>query len=125
MLIAECLFSVQFYGVTTDILVFTPLTLGENTSGNWAMYFDGSIFGLGDSAEDIDAVDVAPGGDLHMSAADPFAVTGIAGDDEDVFLCTPTITAGAISACTYSSSMYFDGSIWGLAANDVDGIDLP
>jgi len=112
-------------GKDEDILAFTPGTLGENTTGSWAMYFDGSLLGLGDTAEDIDGVSLAPNGDIYLSAADPFAVTGIAGDDEDVFLCTPTFTAGMVSACVYSSTLYFDGSIWGLSANDLDGIDLP
>jgi hypothetical protein len=112
-------------GKDEDLLTFTPSTLGENTTGSWAMYFDGSLFGLGDTAEDIDAVNVAPNGDLYLSAADPFAVTGIAGDDEDVFVCTPTLVGGAVNACGYSSILYFDGSVWGLAANDLDGIDLP
>ncbi len=112
-------------GKDEDLLVFTPSTLGENTSGSWTMYFDGSLLGLGDSAEDIDGVNLAPNSDIYLSAADPFAVTGIAGDDEDVFVCTPTLVGGAVNSCVYSPTLYFDGSVWGLAANDVDGLDLP
>lgn len=44
--------------------------------------------------------------------------------DEDVFVCTPT-SLGSVTACIYSPTLYFDGSTWGLARNDVDAIDLP
>lgn len=45
------------------------------------------------------------------------------GFDEDFFICTPT-SLGGMTACNYSTSLYFDGSVYGLDANDVDGIDL-
>jgi len=51
-------------------------------------------------------------------------VIGVSGDDEDVFVCTPT-SLGDITAGTYSPTLYFDGSAWGLDANDVEAIDLP
>ncbi len=111
-------------GKDEDVLAFTPATLGENTSGTWAMYFDGSDVGLGDSAEDVDAVDVAANGDIYLSAPDPFAVPGVSGFDEDVFVCTPT-SLGDVTACTYSPTLFFVGSAWGLGANDVDAINLP
>jgi hypothetical protein len=38
-------------------------------------------------------------------------------------VCMPT-SLGANTACTFSSDLYFDGSTWGLAANDVDAINL-
>jgi hypothetical protein len=114
-------------GNDEDLLVFTPTSLGDTTSGTWAMYFDGSItaLGLGQTAEDIDALEIAGNGDIYLSAADVFAVTGVSGDDEDIFVCTPTYTSGAVTSCTYSSTLFFDGSAYGLAANDVDAINLP
>jgi hypothetical protein len=48
----------------------------------------------------------------------------VSGADEDVFVFTPT-TLGGTTAGTYSSTLYFDGSAFGLAANDVFAIDLP
>jgi len=108
-----------------DILAFTPTTLGDVTSGTWAMYFDGSDVGLADSGnEDIDAIDILPNGDIYLSTIGDFAVNGISGLNEDVFICTPT-SLGDVTACNYSTSLYFDGSTWGLDANDVDGINLP
>lgn len=114
-------------GNDEDLLAFTPATLGETTSGTWAMYFDGSLaaLGLGDSAEDVDALELAANGDLYLSTGDVFSVTGVSGEDEDVFVCTPTYTSGAVTSCTYSSTLFFDGSAYGLSANDVDAINLP
>jgi hypothetical protein len=114
-------------GNDEDLLSFTPTSLGDTTSGSWAMYFDGSLaaLGLGNSAEDVDALELAANGDIYLSTGDVFAVTGISGDDEDVFVCTPTYTGGAVSSCTYSATLFFDGSAYGLSANDVDAINLP
>jgi hypothetical protein len=107
-----------------DLLSFTPTALGANTSGTWAMYFDGSRVGLGDaSGEDVDGAVVADNGDIYLTTMNDFAVAGVSGADEDVFRCTPT-ALGANTACNYSSTLVFDGSAWGLTA-DVDGIDLP
>ncbi len=107
-----------------DILAFTPTTLGDVTSGSWSLYFDGSDVGLADSSnEDVDAIAVHSNGDIYLSTAVDFTVTGVSGFDEDVFVCTPT-SLGSVTACNYSPSLYFDGSVYGLDANDVDGIDL-
>jgi len=90
------------------------------------MYFDGSNTGIDlSNSEDVDAVEVASNGDIYLSASDVFAVTGLSGEDEDVFVCTPTFSGGAVNSCAYASTLYFDGSAYGLDTNDVDGINLP
>jgi hypothetical protein len=111
-------------GQDKDLLAFTPATLGANTSGSWAMHFDGSDVGLSTSGEDVDGVAVAANGGIYLTTLGNFAVTGVSGADEDVFVCTPT-SLGDNTACTYSGALAFDGSAWGLGANDVDGIALP
>jgi hypothetical protein len=111
-------------GKDEDILAFTPTSLGDTTNGTWSMYFDGSDVGLADSSnEDVDALDVTSNGNIYLSTLGDFAVTGLSGADEDVFVCVPT-SIGDVTACNYSTSLYFDGSTWGLAANDVDAINL-
>ena len=105
-----------------DILAFTPSTLGTTTSGTWAWYFDGSDVVLGSSSEDIDALDVGPDGAIYLSSLGDFAVTGISGFDEDIFVCSPT-SLGSATACNFSSTLFFDGSTWGLSANDVDAFN--
>jgi hypothetical protein len=108
-----------------DILAFTPTTLGDVTSGAWAMYFDGSDVGLADSSsEDIDGLDVLSNGDIYLTTIGDFAVTGVSGQSVDVFICTPA-SLGDLTACNFSPSPYFDGNAWGLDANGVDGINLP
>ena len=50
-----------------DVLAFTPTSLGNITSGSWAMYFDGSDVGLAEtSGEDVDALDVVGWKDLSI-----------------------------------------------------------
>ncbi len=108
-----------------DLLAFTPAAPGNYTSGTWAMYFDGSDVELATSSgEDVDGAAVAGNGDIYLTTTGLFAVPGVSGDDEDVFVCTPS-SVGDITACSYSSTLYFDGSTWGLAGNDVDAISLP
>jgi len=51
-------------------------------------------------------------------------VPGLSGTDEDVFSFNPT-QLGPTTAGTYSPTYAFDGSSFGLAANDVLDIDLP
>jgi hypothetical protein len=107
-----------------DILAFTPTTLGPTTIGTWALHFDGSDVGLADSSnEDIDALDVDPNGNIYLSTTGLFSVTGVSGDDEDVFVCAPT-SLGSVTACNYFSALYFDGSTWGQTSNDLDAFNL-
>ena len=107
-----------------DVLAFTPTSLGINTSGIWSMYFDGSDVGLAEtSGEDVDALDVV-GGKIYLSTANSFAVNGVAGADEDIFFCN-SFTHGDVTSCSYSPTLYFDGSIWNLTANDVDAFNFP
>lgn len=110
-------------GRDEDVIAFTPASLGDATSGTWSLYFDGSDVGLGEtSGEDIDALDVF-GTDIYLSTHDNFSVPGLSGADEDVFVCAAT-SLGDVTACTYSSNLLFDGSAWGLTANDVDAFSI-
>ena len=106
-----------------DLLAFTSTSLGQTTGGTFSLYFDGSDVGLGENPEDVDAVSVDTAGRLVLSTADAFAVPGLSGADEDVFVFNPT-QLGPTTAGTYSPSFFFDGSTFGLASNDVLDIDL-
>jgi len=111
-------------GEDEDVLAFTPTSLGDVTSGSWAMYFDGSDVGLATTSdEDVDALDVTSNGRIYLSTLGAFEVTGVSGFAEDVFVCIPS-SIGSVTVCNYSSSLYFDGSTWGLDANDVDAFDF-
>ena len=111
-------------GEDEDLLEFVPATLGTVTAGTWSLYFDGSNVGLTASGEDVDSAAVDASGKIYLSTLNNFAVTGVSGADEDVFVFTPT-ALGAATAGTFSPTLYFDGSVFGLAANDVFAIDLP
>ena len=108
-----------------DVLEFTPATLGDVTSGTWALYFDGSDVGLADGSnnEDIDALDVDANGNIYLSTLGDFIVPGVTGFDEDVFVCVPS-SVGTNTACSYSAALFFDGSSWAQTANDVDAFNL-
>jgi hypothetical protein len=111
-------------GTDEDLLAFAPTALGDATSGTWSLYFDGSDVGLADaSAEDVDAVDVDPNGSIYLSTVGAYSVPGISGADEDVFVCSPG-SVGSNTACNYSATPYFDGSVWGLASNGVDAFNI-
>jgi hypothetical protein len=68
-------------------------------------------------------MDVASNGKIYLSTVGDFAVSGISGSDEDVFVCTPTST-GNNTICSFSQPLYFNGSTWGLSLNDVDGFNF-
>ncbi len=111
-------------GEDEDLLEFTPTSIGTNTAGAFALYFDGSDVGLTATGEDVDAAAVDATGKVYLSTLSNFSVTGISGADEDVFVFTPTST-GTNTAGNYSSTLYFDGSTHGLGGNDLFAIDLP
>jgi hypothetical protein len=113
-----------FSGEDKDLLEFTPTSLGAVTAGTFSLHFDGSDVGLATSAENIDAAAVDASGRIYLSTVGNFSVPGVSGGDEDVFVFTPT-TLGTNTTGTYSATLYFDGSAFGLAANDVYAIDLP
>jgi len=115
-------------GVTTrdeDLLAFTPTSLGDVTAGRFSLSFDGSDVGLGDTGEDVDAAAVDASGRIYLSTLDVFAVPSVSGGDEDVFVFTPTTLDPPTTAGTYASTLFFDGSSFGLGPNDVFAIDLP
>jgi uncharacterized protein YjiK len=111
-------------GDDKDLLAFAPTSTGAVTAGTFSWYFDGSDVGLTTTGEDVDAVAVDTAGKIYLSTVSNFSVTGISGEDDDVFVFTP-ILLGATTAGTFSSTLYFDGSVYGLTANDVFAIDLP
>jgi len=113
-------------GADEDVIEFTPASLGENTVGSWALYFDGSDVGFWDGAgEDADALAVDAAGNIYLSSAGRFSVPGVAGEDDDVFVFTPSST-GSNTSGTYASTLFFDGSAYGLGVNNgLFAIDLP
>ncbi len=108
-------------GSDEDLLLFTPTTLGVDTSGTWSAYFDGSDVGLGGvSTEDVYAAwvdDVT--GDIYLSTRGAFSVTGLSGNGSDIFICTPT-SLGTSTSCSYT--LFWDGSAFGYGSEIMDGL---
>ena len=119
--------SVSVSGVSArdeDLVAFTPTAIGSNTSGTFALFFDGSDVGLGDSGEDIDGAAIDASGRVYMSTRSAFAVPGVAGADEDVFAFDPA-SLGPTTAGTFSPTLFFDGSSFGVSATNLYALDLP
>ncbi|CAN5817271.1 hypothetical protein BH10CHL1_BH10CHL1_26950 [soil metagenome] len=107
-------------GNDEDLFVLTDFTPGANTSGKWGVYFDGSDVKLGSSGEDIAGLwaDHA-NSKLYLATHDSFSVSGLKGEEEDIFVCQYT-SLGTDTACTFSSfwqgeNFGFDDAIDGLA----------
>ena len=111
-------------GRDEDILEFTPTSLGANTAGTWAMYFDGSDVGLASGGEDVDAMGLNGAGKIYLSTVGSFTTNGLSGADEDVFGFTPT-SLGSTTVGSFDAALFFDGSLFGLGLNDLYAIDLP
>ena len=105
----------------SDVVRFTPTSLGSTTAGSFSWYFDGSDVGLSGANEVIDALAIAPDGRLIISTSGSVSVPGVSGADEDLLAFTPTALGSATSG---SWALYFDGSDVGLSnsSEDVNGV---
>ncbi|MGB0384991.1 MAG: peroxidase family protein [Ardenticatenaceae bacterium] len=113
-----------------DIIRFRPTSTGHTTAGTFEWYFDGQDVGLESSAENIDAIALAPNGDLLISIVGDAAVPGVPSYwDEDLLAFTPT-QLGETTSGTWR--FYFDGSdvnlhnsgnedLWGAWVDAVSG----
>jgi glucose/arabinose dehydrogenase len=94
-----------------DLLRFSPSELGPGgTDGTWSMWLDGSDVSLSDPSENVNAVSVDGAGDIHLSTLGAFAVSGLAGNGDDVFTCGSPVT-GASTSCTYAG--FWSGALDG------------
>lgn len=93
----------------SDIVLFTPTALGEDTAGTFELVFDGSGIGLTRSGEDIDAIEVV-GNDLYLSTYGDFELSEdlgeLGGKNEDVFVCR----AVTLTTCAGGAEIVVDGS---------------
>jgi len=98
----------------SDIVQFTPSSLGPSTSGVFTLFFDGSDVGLTTNGEDIDAIGVSSDGKLVISTVGGVSATGASGADEDLLIFTATSFGPNTSG---SFALHFDGSDVGLGGN--------
>lgn len=101
----------------SDIVQFFPTSWGLNTAGSFALYLDGSAYGLETDGEDIDALDVAADGRLLLSVTGNLAAGVFSAADEDI---------AALDSGTGTWALTFDGSDVALTTNpeDINGLML-
>ena len=107
----------------SDVVQFTPTSLGATTAGTFSLYFDGSDVGLTSNSEDIDAVALAADDSLIISTTGGISANGASGGDEDLW----TFSATSLGSTTAGSfAQLFDGSDVGLtvASEDLDAATL-
>jgi hypothetical protein len=103
----------------SDVVRFTPTSLGSTTAGTFSLYFDGSDVGLTNSSEDVDAIALAADGRLIVSTTGNFGGSGASGADEDLFIFTGTLG----SSTSGSFAILFDGSDVGLSSSSSEDLD--
>ncbi|NJL27584.1 MAG: M20/M25/M40 family metallo-hydrolase [Thermoanaerobaculia bacterium] len=103
----------------SDVVRFTPSSLGAATAGSFSMYFDGSDVGLTTNGEDVDAIAIAADGRLIVSVLDAFSANGASGVDEDLFIFTGTLG----TTTSGSFALFFDGSDVGLDTSTNEDLD--
>ena len=103
----------------SDIVRFTPTSLGATTAGTFSVYFDGSDVGLTSNGEDVDGLALDASGGLVISTTGGFSGTGASGADEDLFTFTGTLG----SSTSGSFSQLFDGSDVGQGGNGAEDTD--
>jgi hypothetical protein len=115
-------------GADEDLIRFTATSWGSTTAGNWSWYFDGSDVGLSTTSyEDVDGIwvnqAITPYPDVYLCTLGTFAVTGVSGENEDIFVFHPT-ALGSTTTGTFGPGLFLDGSLFGLSSYDVDAFDV-
>lgn len=101
----------------SDVIAFTPSSLGSVTAGSYALYFDGSDVGLSTNAEDVDALAMTADGDLLLSTLGNADTGTVVAQDEDLLRFSP----GQLGETTIGQwSLFFDGSTIGLTLSGED-----
>ena len=114
-------------GTDADLIKFTATSWGSTTAGAWSWYFDASDVGLSTTSEDVDGIwldqTITPYPAIHLSTLGAFSVTGISGQNEDLFIFYPT-ALGSTTTGSFATTLYLDGSLFGLSSYDIDGFDV-
>lgn len=108
-------------GGDEDLYRFRADSVGEATTGDFAVLFDGSDVGLTTASEDVRDTWTDSNEDIYLVTLGKFKVDGVSGDGNDIFICHPT-SFGATTACQFR--FYWDGSAAGLGKNLIDGLHL-
>jgi lysophospholipase L1-like esterase len=107
-------------GIKKEDVLRCEGSFGADTICSWSLYFDGSANSLSTRDENVDAV-FELDGDLYLSTRGPFAVPGVAGQNNDILRCA-SAQSGAPKTCA-SFHRFIEGDFYALP-DDVDAIDF-
>ena len=93
----------------------------DPTSGDLSLYFDGSDVALRNNREDVNAASISDG-ELLLSTEGKFKVSGLSGQNEDIFSFAPS-SIGEHTSGSFGSDLFFDGSESGFNGN-VNAFDI-
>ena len=94
----------------------------DDVNGTWSLYFDGSDVELTTSDEDVRGIYIDSGTEqVYLTTKGPFAVSGVSGDESDIFICTPS-SLGETTACAFA--MFWDGSANGFDGEVIDAFAI-
>lgn len=109
-------------GNDRELLRFHATSLGANTQGTWARYFQGVPVGFNRSTEDLWGASISDQtGKLYLSTMDNFSVPDLSGSNADVFLCKPA-QLGDNTACQFFN--FWRGNLHSFAQEQIDGIEV-
>ncbi len=115
-------YSATISGDSSDLIVLNDAVLGENSSGTWAIYFDGSDVGLTDSSENLSASWIdGSSGNIYLATSGAFSVIGASGSASDIFVCAP-LSLGEATSCTFS--LFWNGGNFGLNGLAIDAFSI-
>jgi CSLREA domain-containing protein len=98
-----------------DLVVFTPTSLGETTTGSWAIYFTGFDISTQSGTNSLNVAAVHQ----DNETGDLYLVTTLA--EDQVQVCSP-VTPDEYNDCTFT--VFWDGAANGLDSNQIDAIAI-
>lgn len=105
--------------IRDEDLILEPAAAGDA----WKILFDGSDANLETTGWDVKGTAMDETGKIYLSMRNAFSVPQLSGENDDVFLFKPT-QLGPNTIGTYNPSLFFDGSAYGLTANDISALDI-
>lgn len=99
------------------------LILEPTAAGIWELVFDGSDVNLETTGWDAKGAAMDETGKIYLSMRNAFSVPQLSGANEDIFIFSPS-QLGRDTSGTYSASLFFDGSNYGLTDNDICAFDI-
>lgn len=107
-----------------DLIRFEDTSLGNNTSGTWHRFFDGSDIDLTTSGEDVSAVWIDKRNEeIHFSTLGNFNInslgTTLKGDNEDIVICSLVPNPQENTECRFDR--FWNGDDYRFNRKNIDG----